>query len=184
MSYLQKATLAILTVATISYSAIPTIGMPNKPAPSRSAKPAAPTSGWQNFRSPTGRFSVSVPAQPVASVANKGTADEIHSFRVQQSGTLLDVSYFEAASPAEAVQMAENMPQAIVKAFGAKMLREEKITIKNNPGKEYEFISTKDGATLKGTGRIYAVGKRVYLLMGIASQEQDVKQFLSSFNLI
>jgi hypothetical protein len=186
MHYLQQVKLALLIAVAIGSSAMPTLGVPNpsakpQPAPSRSAQPSP--NNWQSFRSAAGRFSVQLPEQPVVNSEKAGTPQATYFFRVAQPESFYGISYLDASTTEETKTFLKDMPQELVKAIEGKMTKEQDISLQKNPGKAFDFTTGQPGAKAKGSGRIYAVGKRVYLLFGVG-KDQELKQFLNSFNLI
>jgi hypothetical protein len=186
MHYLQQVKLALLIAVAIGSSAMPTFGVPNsptkpKPAPSSSAQPSS--SNWQSFRSVAGRFSVQLPEQPVVNSEKAGTPQATYFFRVTQKESFYGISYLDAPTAEDTKTFLKDMPQELVKAIEGKMTKEQDISLQKNPGKAFDFTTGQPGAKAKGSGRIYAVGKRVYLLFGVG-RDQELKQFLDSFSLI
>jgi hypothetical protein len=186
MHQLLQAKLALLTAVAIGSSAMPTFGMPNspaqqKPVPSSSAQPSA--NNWQSFRSQEGRFSVQLPEQPVMNSEKAGTPQATHFFRVAQPESFYGISYLDAPTTEDTKIFLREMPKQLVKAIEGKITKEKDISLQQNPGKAFDFTTGQPGAKARGSGRIYAVGKRVYLLFGVG-KDPDLKQFLNSFNLI
>jgi hypothetical protein len=186
MHYLQKAKLALLIAVAIGSSALPTFARPNSNSPvKQQPAPISPTpSGtWQSFRSPAGRFAVQLPDQPVMTSEKEGTPEATYFFRVVQDESFYGITYLDTATIEGTQPFLKEMPKELVKAIEGTMIQEKDISLQKNPGRSFDFSTGQPGAKAKGSGRVYTVGKRVYLLFGVG-KEQDLQKFLNSFNLI
>jgi hypothetical protein len=154
---------------------------PNSPAPSRSApssaKPMKPTAGWKEFRSTAGKFAVAMPTKP-KETAQGGN----YTFQSSSTKELFILTYSDAEDEATAKKAMKAVPQSLADTLQAKIVRSKDISLRSNAGVEFAFVSNSDNNS-KGTGRVYAVGKRLYILI-TSSEEQNTQRFFKSFRLL
>jgi tRNA A37 methylthiotransferase MiaB len=117
-----------------------------------------------------------MPSQPQETV-QKGT----HLFQSSTAEELFILTYSDAESPDAAQQALKVVPEAFAESLQAKISRTKDISIRNNAGREFDFVVANSDS--KGRGRVYAVGKRLYMLV-TSSKEQNTQQFFNSFRLI
>jgi hypothetical protein len=135
-------------------------------------------SGWKNFRDQPGRFTASFPEIPSKDSSKEG----VYSFAALDSKGSYSISYVDLENPSGGKEMIEAVPSALAEGFGGKITQSRNITIGKNPGREFEFTTDpKHGGT--GIGRIYAVDKRIYVLLALGDKPEG-KYFVSSFKLI
>jgi hypothetical protein len=147
-------------------------GQPQKP--SNSSSP----SGWQNFRSPEGRFAVVLPSTPT-----KKSSEVVQAFWAESTQGFYAVMYGDSPSVVEAKQAYLDLPKEFVKAMKGTIVSQRNISLQRNPGKEFQFEVVEDGVTVTGKGRVYQVGKRVYVLLA-AAPDQESGKFFNSFGLL
>jgi hypothetical protein len=145
-------------------------------------------SAWIKFESPTGLFSVLMPAQPTEQKETKDSPYGPYTttlFISKGSGEVYmtgwvdyDAKYnFDTQKELEANR--DNFAQAVK----ATVNNTTKITFKGNPG--IEFDGTSPDYAFKS--RVYIIGRRPYMLIAIfasgAESSPTINKFLSSFEL-
>jgi hypothetical protein len=157
-------------------NAQPSPSAPTRSAPS-SAKPMKPTAGWKEFRSPAGKFAVAMPTKPKETEQGGN-----HTFQSSSTKELFILTYSDAEDAASAKKAMKAVPQSLAESLQAKIVRSQDISLRSNAGMEFDFVSNSDSKS-KGTGRVYAVGKRLYVLL-TSSEEQNSQRFFKSFRLL
>lgn len=107
--------------------------------------------------------------------------NKTHLFQSSSADGLYILTYSDGQNTAEAQQALTVVPESFAEGLKAKVVRSQDIRIGNNPGREFEFVVTSDQS--KGKGRVYAVGKRLYLLI-TNTEGQSSQRFFTSFRLI
>lgn len=181
----HSARKTIWALALVACSASSTLGLasnsnaqPKPPAPSSSAPSSAkPMAGWKEFRSPAGKFAVTMPTKP------KETSEGgNHTFQSSSPKELFILTYSDAKDATTAKEAMKAIPQSLAESLQAKIVRSQDIALRNNAGMEFDFVSNTDSGA-KGKGRVYAVGKRLYVLL-TSSEEQNSQRFFKSFRLL
>jgi hypothetical protein len=180
---LRKAATGIAAIGFCCFSTISVLAQPQQRPPQsgsgrtqpagKPSNPANSANGWKEFKSPAGKFAVSMPTAPKTSVKD-GT------YMFESSNYLL--TYADAKSPAEAKSTVEGLPDVLVESLKAKMTRKQNISIKNNPGIDFEFVSSSNN-NQKGRAQLYAVGNRVYMLF-TTTPGAEADRFFKSFRLL
>jgi hypothetical protein len=211
--YLQKAAGAISVTGLFCLSAIAlstafgtitAFAQPSKPPqPSQSdrsalAKPAAPAtpSGkpsnpagrWQKFRFPEGRFIVALPQEPVKTSEKDSDGDISYIYKVERDQDFyvvshIDIESLKQVSPSKLRDLLQKMPADLVKAIDGRLVSTKKMSLRKNPGQEFDFLIAINGKESSGKGRIYVIGTRVYTLISVGNPK-DLSRFLNSFNPI
>jgi hypothetical protein len=183
---------AVFTAGALLGSASIALTQPAKPAqpgntPGKQQQPQAPASsptpaqgGWQKFKSSDGRFSVAFPAAPTEQKSDGEGG--LKGYLAESAQGFYIVMYGDSATTDDAKQIANALPQEFVKGMKGKITRQRNIFLKKNPGSEFYFEITAEGEKVNGKGRIYQVGKRVYILVS-AAPEQESGRFFNSFGL-
>jgi hypothetical protein len=153
-------------------------GEQKPPMNSPSSAPAQVS--WQKFRSQAGRFSIVFPAAPTEK--NDGESG-LRTYLSESSNGFYLVMYADADSVNEAKQISNALPGEFVKGINGKIISQRNIFLKKNPGQEFRFETDSDGEKVLGKGRIYQVGKRFYMLIS-AAPDQESGKFFNSFGLI
>jgi hypothetical protein len=189
--FVKKALAVTATLALTATNVIilPAIGQA-QPKPSsggrppsgstRPTKPASPTQPaangkWQEFKSATGKFAISMPTKPEESVNNgayifKSVGQELYI-----------LTYSDNTDAAVAQEAIKVVPEALVEQLKAKMVRSQDIKIRNYSGREFEFVVESNNS--KGKGRVYAVGKRLFMLV-TSNTGADGDRYFKSFRLL
>ena len=149
---------------------------------------------WTRFDSAAGRFSVLLPHEPkFESVAATGS-DAITNYRYSdlENGYGFICEYFDVESIGGDVQgFLDVTRDGIVRGAGATKLGEEKISLKNYPGRELQMsLVVNEGTEITILTRIYLVDKRLYSLTFLHVKTMDAtnaaalgKKFFSSFEV-
>jgi hypothetical protein len=85
------------------------------------------------------------------------------------------------ATPEQVKELLDDAPDAFAKGANAQLTQSQNIILDGNPGKEFEFTSTEG---FSGKGRVYLVEQRLFLVVAIAAQTQNIQRFLDSFRLL
>jgi hypothetical protein len=180
MPHLNKTKLSLLLAVALCLSASPSWGDQNTLAGfTKIAQESSKTNSWQDFRSKTGRFSAAFPGKPTTQ--NREGA-YVYSANNTDEGIFM-VTYVDAPNAESTEFLARVMPAEFARGLGGKITSEKDISIQNKSVKEFLFTTGFGFDLLKnGTGRIYTVDKRVYLILAV-SPEQLSKQFLNSFKV-
>jgi hypothetical protein len=164
-------------------------GQPAPPAPAMPGNQTPPkTGGWQKFRFPAGRFTVALPQKPIENSETDKDGDVSYTYKVERDENFYLISHFDVAAlqqlpPREVRNILQKMPAELVAAFEGKLVRNKEITLRKNPGQEFDFLMKVGGKETPGKGRIYVIGIRVYALISVATP-QDSSRFINSFNPI
>jgi hypothetical protein len=175
---LGSASMALTQPAKPAQPGSSPTGEQKPPANSPSSAPAQVS--WQKFRSPAGRFSI---VFPVAPTEKSDGESGLRTYLSETSNGFYMVMYADAASVNEAKQISNALPGEFVKGIKGKITSQKKISLQRNPGQEFRFEADSDGEKVLGKGRIYQVGKRFYMLVS-AAPDQESGKFLNSFGLI
>ncbi len=157
-----------------------------------SAPASSPSVRWQQFRSQSGRFVVSIPGTPKEEVdrAQKPGEFDSYSFMVDQGNSAYFVSYYDLPG-----QLAADKTQSFlngvrdgaIKDGKAQILTDQDIRLGRYPGKSIKYMD-QEGITYYC--RMYVVNQRLYLtLVAIAKGQDsyfsgDAQRFLNSFRLL
>jgi hypothetical protein len=144
--------------------------------------------GWKNFRSPEGRFSIMLPQEPEKSSEKDADGDVTYTYKVESGENVYAVSHVDIASlkqlaPSDVQKILQTIPAEIVKAMESKLVRNKPISLRTNPGQEFDFVMTIEGRKFEGQGRIYAIGTRVYTLLYVGNPTLR-SRFINSFDVI
>ena len=143
---------------------------------------------WKEFSSSEGKFAVSMPGTPKQETETDEDGLTSHSFTVELENpnsaylvTYYDVPEVAKATPEQIKELLDGTPDAFAKGGNAQLTRSQNIILDGNPGREFEFTSTEG---FSGKGRVYLVEERLFLVVAIAPQSQNIQQFLDSFRLL
>lgn len=189
------AAVALLATSTLTMAPVGQAQPSRPPQPSQSPPTDKPTPGtpaqagnWQKFRSPEGRFTVAFPQEPITSSEKDADGDISYVYKVERNEDYFIISHIDIAAlkgrpVSELREILQKMPVDMVKKVEGKLVNNKKITLRKNPGQEFDFLMTVSGKETAGKGRIYVVGTRVYTLLSIGNPK-DLSRFVNSFNLI
>lgn len=143
---------------------------------------------WHTYSYPADGFSISAPAQPVASmqdVSGEAGLVKMHNYLLELSTAALYASTSDDAAlpnsnPDEALKGAE---QGAVENLHGRLVSEKRIALGSYPGVEMEA----DSDSAHFTARIYIVRSRLYLTLVVSAPGKpypDAERFLDSFRLL
>jgi hypothetical protein len=143
---------------------------------------------WKNFRFPEGRFKVMLPQEPVKTSEKDADGDVTYTYKVENGDNVYAVSHVDIAnlkqlSQSDVQKILQTIPAEIVKAMESKLVRNKPISLRTNPGQEFDFLMTVEGKKFEGQGRIYAIGTRVYTLLYVGNPTLR-SRFINSFDVI
>lgn len=142
---------------------------------------------WQKFSSTAGRFSVLMPGTPTEETQTDKIEDgrtyQQYYFTVTQPEGVYFVAYSEfpgsEVSQVDADTILEAASEGIL-VDGGRLLSQREISLEGYPGREIEYEDSE--GNLSNT-RIFLVEERLYQLIAIASNSDDVSRFFDSFEL-
>jgi hypothetical protein len=148
---------------------------------------AQATGGWISYSSPTGRFSILMPAQPKVQEQPVDTAagQLINHVFLAQSGTAaFAISYADyPQNDADPQQVLDEVRQGAITGIKGTLISGKNITHKGFHGREFQ--ASTQGALY--TSRIFLVNNRLYQMVVVAPAGQlsaaDINKFLTSFDL-
>ena len=160
-----------------------------KPAPTHTlSSTLIAQTAWKEFSSSEGKFTVSMPGTPKQETETDEDGLTSHSFTVELENpdsaylvTYYDVPEVAKATPEQIQELLDGAPDAFAKGGNAELTRSQNIILDGNPGREFEFTSTEG---FSGKGRVYLVEERLFLVVAIAPQRQNIQRFLDSFRLL
>ncbi|RMH74375.1 MAG: hypothetical protein D6680_14975 [Cyanobacteria bacterium J007] len=146
---------------------------------------------WQQFTSPDRRFSILMPGIPEEEnrSGNNGTS-RMFMLEKENGNVAYGVGYIEFPNVPDSltpVQIDQLLDAARDGGVGnvenGRLRQERRISLQNNPGKEFEVQSTQGIVKT----RIYWVEPRLYVILVASSSDRtfprDADRFLNSFNL-
>lgn len=141
------------------------------------------TSGWKQFYSDEGNFSIFVPS---ASITNLNSQSEDYSINIYHTDTKKSsyiVGYVDYNNDLSELSVGEVYQQFLNNFLGAdvKFLNQEDITLGKYPGIEVEYQN--DNQKIIAKSRLFLVGQRLYILDISNYKAGDAKQFFNSFRL-
>ncbi len=147
--------------------------------------------------SAAGRLSVITPvtlAEKVQPLETQGDQIELHIFSGQLGDTGYFVSYWDyppgLVQPDKLEKMLDASRDGSVANVGGKLIREEKITLMGNPGRELVIeTGNPEGPEARLLrGRLFIAGNRMYQVMVVTPKNQksssETEPFLQSFKLL
>jgi len=152
-------------------------------------------SGWKQYVSPEGGFSVKMPAEPKAQKIILDTEVgrtylNIYILNRKDDEFVYSIGYVDYPASLFQLKKADKIlddgRDGAVRNIKGKLISESKIAIDKNPGREVTIESTIGDAVLKA--KFFLVGQRMYQLMVTTSKKMSnsyqIKKFLDSFELI
>ena len=131
---------------------------------------------WIKFTSPEGRFSLLLPHEPKLEVVPDTTNEKLthNRFSEFETGYAFVIEYFDNITISNPEKYLDEARDGIVGAIHGTLVRESKISLESNPGRELELsLTTDNGSTVLGRTRIYAVGTSFYSMSYVWRQDMD-----------
>jgi len=158
---------------------------------------ARPGSGWPEYRSAEGRYSVQLPAGKASDDSSKGSLGELgeaaaltHSVALANGSAYgvvcFDLSPEVAAKGADAVfEAMKNALPLVGLGQGAKVLSEKKISLGDVMGRDWTIDCPQNGS--KARAYHFLAGNRLYHVVAIGPagklDDKDAQTFLESFRI-
>ncbi|MEM9925695.1 MAG: hypothetical protein AAF915_18430 [Cyanobacteria bacterium P01_D01_bin.50] len=141
------------------------------------------TSGWKEFYSNEGKFSIFVPDTSVTNLNSKGEDYSINIYYADTKKSSYIVGYVDYSMDLSNLSLSEVYDKFLKEFLGTeiKLLDRQNITLGKYPGIEVEYQNENEEITAKS--RLFLVGKRLYILDISNSKAGDAKQFFNSFKL-
>ncbi|HEY9650236.1 MAG TPA: hypothetical protein V6C95_06210 [Coleofasciculaceae cyanobacterium] len=142
---------------------------------------------WQEFSSEKGGFTVLMPGTPSEETRTDKTEDgrpyKQHYFAATQPEGVYLVTYSDFPGQ-EVNQVDPNIVlEAVIEGFlsdGGEVVSDHEVSLAGYPGRDIEFTDS-DG--LSGSTQVFLVEGRIYQLVAVASNPDDVQMFFDSFEL-
>ncbi|HEY9295124.1 MAG TPA: hypothetical protein VIQ31_01890 [Phormidium sp.] len=141
---------------------------------------------WNEFSSSQGGFAVLMPGSPKEDTETNQDGSTEHSFSLTSDNSAFLVHYsdipdMEKLSKEEVTQLLDAAPNDFAQGANAKLITTKSVSLNGHPGKEFEFTVSEG---VKGKGRVYLVKQRLYIVVGMTTQPDNVQKFLDSFRLL
>lgn len=174
--------LITLTLMTIVSSLLVTFVNVPSPTANIYAQQILKRSPWQQFSSPVGKFTISMPGKPIQESNTDSDGSVTHNFTVVSGETVYLVTYSDLVAEVERVKPSDIF-DAVCKGYiadGDKLVNQREIQLGGYPGRSVDLKAT-DG--MNGKANIYLIGNRLYQLLLLSSELEDGKQFFDSFQV-
>ncbi len=141
------------------------------------------TSGWKQFYSDEGNFSVFVPSTSITNLNSKSEDYSINIYHTDTKKSSYIVGYVDYNTDLTESSLSEIYHNFLQDFLGADVnfLNQQDITLGEYPGIEVEYRNDNQKAVAKS--RLFLVGQRLYILDISNSKAGDAKQFFNSFRL-
>lgn len=139
-------------------------------------------SNWQQFSSPTGKFTVSLPGKPTEELDTDDDGSVAKNFTVVDGETVYLITYSDLVSEVNQVNPIEIF-DAVCEGYtadGDKLVNKHEVQLDGHPGRLVE-LNTTDG--LVGKASMYLVGNRLYQLILISPDKNKGDRFFKSFHI-
>jgi hypothetical protein len=141
---------------------------------------------WNEFSSPQGRFAVLMPGTPKEETEKNQDGSTEYSFSLVSDDSAFLIHYsdipdIEKLSQAEITKVLDKAPNDFAEGAKAKLITAKSVTLEGHPGKEFEFKISEE---INGKGRVFLVNQRLYIVVGMTTQTNNVQRFLDSFRLL
>ena len=146
---------------------------------------------WQNYNSPTGGYSISMPgspkvrSQPAASPIGFVTMHLVMVDLAREGACF--ASHFDLPPGGSWQATLDESMQEGLRTISGQVLASRDLTVAGNSARESDFEGTTDGQDFRGRMQVFRVGPTQYQLMWIGPKdtksEDDQRQFFSSFQL-
>lgn len=177
---MKLITLTLITI--VSSLLVTSVNVPS-PTEITYAQQILKRSPWQQFSSPVGKFTISMPGKPIQESSTDPDGSVTHNFTVVSGETVYLVTYSDLVAEVERVKPSEIF-DAVCKGYiadGDKLVNQREIQLSGGyPGRSVDLKAT-DG--MNGKANIYLIGNRLYQLLLISSEVEDGRQFFDSFQV-
>jgi hypothetical protein len=159
------------------------------------AHPLQSTDEWVKYIPEDGRFSVLFPRQPRTSATpgKSATGADIMSHLISSTdvtGNNYMLGFVDYPYQLDQEKSLDEMRNGALGAVKAELLREYKITLDKNPGREFMASVKSENAELLAQSRIFVVDSRTYMLLYLypksldaATAAKTAAKFFDSFKL-
>lgn len=141
------------------------------------------TSGWKEFYSDEGNFSIFVPDTSVTNLTSKTEDYSINIYHADTKKSSYIVGYVDY-NKAELSKSSSVIFNNFLRDFlgtDVKFLSQQNITLGKYPGIEVEYQN--ENQKIVSKSRLFLVGQRLYILDISNSKAGDAQQFFNSFEL-
>jgi hypothetical protein len=150
----------------------------------------------QELKSDSGKFSITAPGElkeELQSVDTDVGKIDIHMYTLEKSGRAYVVGYSdypqEMINQTDPQKLLDGGRDGAMKNVSGKLIKEKKITLKENPGRELVLDGTSaSGQEATIMARLFLVGNRLYQVMVVtpkgADSSSETSDFLGSFKLL
>ena len=141
------------------------------------------TSGWKQFYSDEGNFSIFLPSKTVTNLNSKSEDYSINIYYADTKKSSYIVGYVDYNNDLTDLSL-DNIYNNFLKDFlgnDIKLLEQQDVTLSKYRGIEVEYQNGDQKIAAKS--RLFLVGKRLYLLDISNYKAGDAKQFFNSFQL-
>ena len=141
------------------------------------------TSGWKQFYSDEGNFSIFVPSTSITNLNSKSEDYSINIYHTDTKYCSYIVGYVDYNNDLSELTVGEVYQKFLNEFLGAdvKFLNQQDITLGKFPGIEVEYQNDNQKAVAKS--RLFLVGQRLYILDISNHKAGDANQFFNSFRL-
>ena len=141
------------------------------------------TSGWKQFYSDEGNFSIFVPSTSITNLNSKSEDYSINIYHTDTKYSSYIVGYVDYNNDLSELTVGEVYQKFLNDFLGAdvKFLNQQDITLGKYPGIEVEYQNYNQKITAKS--RLFLVGQRLYILDISNYKAGDANQFFNSFQL-
>ena len=141
------------------------------------------TSGWKEFYSHEGNFSVFVPDTSVTNLTSKSEEYSINIYYADTNKSSYIVGFIDYYTDLSKTPLAEVYDKFLNEFLGndVKLLKRQNIRLGNYSGIEVEYQN--DSQEIIAKMRLLLVNQRLYILDISNSEAGDAKQFFNSFQL-
>lgn len=141
------------------------------------------TSGWKQFYSDEGNFSIFIPSKSVTNLNSESEDYSINIYHTDTKKSSYIVGYIDYNSDLTNLSL-DKVYNDFLKDFlgnDIKLLSQQDVTLAKYPGIEVEYQNSEEIIVAKS--RLFLVGQRLYLLDVSNYKAGDAKQFFGSFRL-
>lgn len=141
------------------------------------------TSGWKQFYSDEGNFSIFVPSTSITNLNSQAEDYSINIYYADTKKSSYIVGYVDYNQDLSKSTVGEVYHKFLDEFLGAdvKFISQQDITLGNYPGIEVEYQN--DNQKIIAKSRLFLIGQRLYILDISNHKAGDANQFFNSFRL-